>query len=104
MSDNMTGAELQTLREACNLTRENLGELAGVAARTIKHWEHGRSGVPADVADLIRRLDATVSIAANGALRAIKDAAATAGAYPADIVLLRVVKWIKPGKMLSLPE
>jgi transcriptional regulator with XRE-family HTH domain len=85
----MTGAELQTLREACHLSRENLGELTGVAARTVKHWEHGRSGVPADVADLIRRVDALVSIAANEALSAIKDATASAGAYPADVVLLR---------------
>ena len=32
----MTGAELQTLREACSLTREELGDLCNVAARTVK--------------------------------------------------------------------
>ena len=46
----MTGAELQTMREGCNLSREELGGLVGVAARTVKHWENGRAGVPGDVA------------------------------------------------------
>lgn len=46
----MTGAELQTLREAAGLSREALAELVGVQARTVKHWESGRAGVPADVA------------------------------------------------------
>jgi transcriptional regulator with XRE-family HTH domain len=54
--DQMTGAELQTLREACGLTREALAELAQVQARTVKHWET-RTGaaVPADVAAIVRR-------------------------------------------------
>lgn len=51
-----TGAELQTLREACNLTREALAELVGVQARTIKHWENGRSAAPEDVAHTVKRL------------------------------------------------
>lgn len=59
--DNMTGAELQTLREACGLTREELGDLAHVQARTIKHWENGRSGVPADVATLVESLDSELN-------------------------------------------
>lgn len=46
----MTGAELQTLREAAGLSREALAELVDVEARTVKHWENGRAGVPADVA------------------------------------------------------
>ena len=50
----MTGAELQTLREACGLTRERLGELCNVAARTVKHWEtRAGAAVPADVAGLV---------------------------------------------------
>jgi DNA-binding XRE family transcriptional regulator len=55
--DHMTGAELQTLREACGLSREELATAAGVQARTIKHWENGRAGVPADVATLVQLLD-----------------------------------------------
>lgn len=58
--DPITGAELQTLREACNLSRDELAALAGVAARTVKHWENGRAGVPADVAALVRKTDATI--------------------------------------------
>ncbi len=61
----LTGAELQTMREVCNLTREELGELAGVAARTIKHWESGRAGVPADVAALLQESNERIDLAAS---------------------------------------
>ena len=53
----MTGAELQTMREGCNLSREELGDLVGVQARTVKHWENGRAGVPGDVQARIIELD-----------------------------------------------
>ena len=88
--DPMTGAELQTLREACGLSRDELGTLAGVAARTVKHWEHGRSGVPADVAQLVQRMDATIQQAADQGARAIVQAIARqSGRAPADVVLIR---------------
>lgn len=61
----MTGAELQTLREAAGLSREALAERVGVQARTVKHWEHGRGGVPADVADVVRHLAGWVAEAAH---------------------------------------
>lgn len=48
----ITGAELQSLREMCGMSREDLAELAGVESRTIKFWETGKNGVPADVTDL----------------------------------------------------
>jgi len=57
----MTGAELQTLREACGLTREHMAQLKGVQARTIKHWENGRAGVPADVQAYIEDVDDLIS-------------------------------------------
>lgn len=85
----MTGAELQTLREACSLSREELGDLCNVAARTVKHWEGGRAGVPADVADLARRLDAMASLAANEAMQAIRGAIEQAGRMPDDVVMVR---------------
>lgn len=53
----MTGAELQTMREGCNLSREELGDLVSVQARTVKHWENGRTGVPADVQARVIELD-----------------------------------------------
>lgn len=62
--NHLTGAELQTLRENANMPREDLAELAGVQARTIKHWESGRAGVPSDVADLVRCIDQTIDAAA----------------------------------------
>lgn len=69
-TDYMTGAELQTMREGCNLSRDELGELVGVAARTVKHWEHGRTGVPADVAQAVTDLgEGIISAALNEVLR-----------------------------------
>lgn len=61
--DYMTGAELQALREACGLDRDQFGELCGVQGRSIKYWEMGASkaGVPADVAALAIELDDKVS-------------------------------------------
>lgn len=87
--DPLTGAELQTLREACGLTRDDLGALAGVAARTIKHWESGRAGVPADVAELVQRLDATIQQAADQGAHAMAQAITRQGTAPADVVLIR---------------
>lgn len=89
MSETMTGAELQTLREACGMSRDDLAGRAGVQARTVKHWEHGRSGVPADVAELVRKVDAIVSSASAQALQALDNATRHADAAPADLVLLR---------------
>lgn len=59
----MTGAELQALREACGLDRDQFGELCGVQGRSIKYWEMGASnhGVPADVMALVLELEAKVS-------------------------------------------
>lgn len=61
-NDYMTGAELQALREACGLDRDQLGEMCGVQGRSIKYWEMGASkhGVPADVAELVLKLEANV--------------------------------------------
>ena len=59
----MTGAELQALREACGLDRDQFGELCGVQGRSIKYWETGASnhGVPADVAEMVANLEAEIS-------------------------------------------
>ena len=85
----LTGAELQTLREACHLSRDELGSLCGVAPRTVKHWESGRAGVPADVADVVARLDATIQHTADQGAAVIEQAMAHQGTAPADVVLMR---------------
>ena len=59
-----TGAELQTLREAAGLSREAMADLVGVQSRTVKHWEHGRAGVPADVAQVATDAAEWVTLAA----------------------------------------
>lgn len=87
--NHLTGAELQTLREACHLSRDELGALCGVAPRTVKHWESGRAGVPADVADVVARLDATIQHAADQGAAVIEQAMAHQGTAPADVVLIR---------------
>lgn len=65
MSDYMTGAELQALREACGLDRDQFGELCGVQGRSIKYWEIGQTnhGVPADVEALVSELATKVDAA-----------------------------------------
>lgn len=88
----MTGAELQTLREACGLSRDELAELVGVQARTLKHWENGRAGVPADVATYVTRLDEAIDAQAQALCHA--DAlqhrrSQPAGAVPGQWVLMR---------------
>lgn len=70
--DHMTGAELQTLREACGLDREEFADLAGVQPRTLKHWENGRAGVPADVSQLARELDAACTQGAAAMLERVQ--------------------------------
>lgn len=52
-SGRITGAELQSLREICGLTRDELAHMAGVEPRTIKFWEAAKNGVPADVTDMV---------------------------------------------------
>jgi len=83
VNEYMTGAELQCLREACGLDRDQFGQLCGVQGRSIKYWEMGASnhGVPADVAALVQELADKVDAMAADAI------ARHAGA--ADVVLMR---------------
>ena len=86
----MTPAELRTLREACCLSLPQLAAAAGVQERTARYWESGHSGVPADVADLITRLDAQLTMASHQAVHVIAEfARAHPGAQLAEIVLIR---------------
>lgn len=81
--DYMTAAELQTLREACGLSRDELGALAGVQARTVKFWEYGKIGVPADVADLVREVDRNIMSAVSQMVHSIRNKPV------ADVVFIR---------------
>lgn len=73
-TDYMTGAELQALREACGLDRDQFGEMCGVQGRSIKYWEMGQTnhGVPADVEALVTELATKVDAATATQLAAWK--------------------------------
>ena len=89
-NDNMTGAELQTLREACHMSRDDLAGLVGVQARTVKHWENGRAGVPGDVAAVVREIDQNATDVARhavGKLLAMQ-------AAPARVLVGQAVKMV----------
>lgn len=79
-SDYMTGAELQALREACGLDRDQFGEMCGVQGRSVKYWEM-RSGVPADVSEMILKLEAKVRADTEDALKRLTGRS--------DVVLMR---------------
>jgi len=86
----ITGAELQTLREACGLGRDELGEMMGVQARTIKHWENGRAGVPGDVGAYLVRLDEAINEQMQAQREALQASQRTQGGrLPAQLVLIR---------------
>ncbi len=93
--EHMTGAELQTLREACGLDREEFADLASVQPRTLKHWENGRAGVPADVAQLARELDAACT---QGAAAMLERAQFEAQGAP-DGVPVVLVRYKTPADM-----
>jgi DNA-binding XRE family transcriptional regulator len=82
----MTGAELQTLREAARITREALAEACGVEARTVKHWETRKGfGVPADVWHTMADLIEWINKATGEAI----EAASTAPGAPVVLVRYR---------------
>lgn len=82
-----TGAELQTLREACGLDRAALGELCGVEARTVKHWEtRPGAGVPADVVATVSSLATIVRTTAARLLEQLRESARQNQAVPAFFV------------------
>lgn len=89
MSDYVTGAELQMLREACHLTRDDLAELCGVQTRTIKHWEQRNGGVPADVAAMLAAIDAQVQAVAEQAAQQVRQLVQQQGEAPEDVLMVR---------------
>ena len=82
-NERMTGAELATMRQACGLSREELAQLCDVQPRTVKHWESGRAGVPADVAQTIGGISSGI----RDSVRAACDVLARD--RPAQLVLIR---------------
>lgn len=84
----MTPAELKTIRESLSLTAQWLADHAGVKLRSVQYWESGRSPVPADVAEFLLRIDATLEGAAKLALDVVDDKI-KAGQAPRQVALVR---------------
>lgn len=74
----ITGAEFKTLREACGLSVPDMARLAvspktgqPVGERTVRYWESCAFDVPADVANLLRHLDASLTESARQAVEVV---------------------------------
>lgn len=88
----MTPAEFKTLRESCGLSLAALAAALPASPKTgkpldvrsVQKWEEGARGVPVDVADWLRRLDARLADAALHAAEVMGGAPAGA-----EVVLLR---------------
>lgn len=92
----MNGAEFKTLREACGLTVPDMAKLAisprtgePVGERTVRYWESGSVPVPDDVADMLIKLDAMLSHAADQALETWRAAVKKHGQGPDMVYLVR---------------
>ncbi|WP_421782590.1 DUF4447 family protein [Kiloniella litopenaei] len=83
----MTPAEFKTLRESLWLSQQDVADLANVQKRTVQYWESGNRprGVPDDVSDLIKRLDALVEGTVLNVVEFITDC----GEKPEKAVFLR---------------
>jgi len=89
MTEKMSGAHLQTLREMLHLSREELADLVSVQTRTIKHWEKGRADVPHDVAETIQAMRHQVEALSSQAIATSHQLQSESMMQPADIVVLR---------------
>lgn len=85
----MTGAELQTLREAIGLSRKLFAPLVCVEPRTIKHWETRKTScVPSDVVETARMFTNWVIEASESCVRQVRESMQEHGA-PREVVLIR---------------
>ncbi len=102
----MSPAELKTLRESLGLTLNWVAEQAGVYVRTAQYWESGRQAPPADVVEMLQRLDAQIDRVVIETLDTYADVAETHG-EPENIELYRYRKneqlWSDKPDMMPLP-
>lgn len=102
----MNPAEFKTLREALGLTLNWVAEQAGVGIRTCQYWESGRSDPPADVVEMLQRLDAQIDRVVIETLDTYADVAETHG-EPENIELYRyrenIDLWNSKPEMRPLP-
>ena len=84
----MTPAELKTIRESLGLPVQWLADRASVQRRSVEYWEAGRSNVPADVAELLLKLEAQFADATRQALDVVDEKTAQHGGEPPETVRL----------------
>lgn len=83
----MNGSTLKTIREALGLTVPWLAHEAGVRERSVRYWESSTFAVPADVQELMLKLEEIAAEAVARKLATFRAVIKTHGA-PADPVLL----------------
>ena len=76
-TEGVTPAELKTTRESMGLTSEWVAEAAGVAVRTVRHWESGATRVPDDVAGRLEELTRQLSEHVASLLESVADGRVT---------------------------
>lgn len=69
----MTPAELKTIRETLGLPISWISKRFNVSARSAQYWESGERTVPDDVAEVLTRLDASFTAAAEQSALKAKD-------------------------------
>lgn len=103
----MTPAELKTLRESLGLTAQWLADRAGVKLRTVQYWEAGRTAVPADVSEMLTRIDAQFTEATRQALAVVDEQTQKQGHPPETVRLYRyrddAALWQARPDMAGLP-
>lgn len=103
----MTPAELKTIRESLGLPVQWLADRAGVQRRSVEYWEAGRSNVPADVAELLLKLEAQFAEATRQALDVVDEQALKQGHPPETVRLYRyrddAALWAARPDMRGLP-
>ena len=99
----MSPAELRMVREYLGVSAEWLADRLGVALRTVRRWEHGKSAVPDGVREQVEGLEEVAVGHVNAAVDALGDAVeavltipdADAGGFPAGwwrMVAVRVAQ------------
>ncbi|QVJ03083.1 DUF1870 family protein [Nocardiopsis eucommiae] len=71
--ERMKGVELKMVREWLALSGQELADLLGVNARTVRSWEQGRDPIPDSVRLEVERMEAVTAQAVTAGVEALMD-------------------------------